>query len=80
MSEGTLLHALDKSVHGLQEWRKQMVEQEIPAIHQTTDLKIENAVSKAVNRILLGAAGLLALQTFIERVIVPQFRSGVSGL
>lgn len=61
MAEDATLHSLDKRVTGLEDWRKDL--------EKTIDLKIENAGNKLVVKILLGAAGLLALQSVIERVL-----------
>lgn len=61
MAEDVTFHSLDKRVTGLEDWRKDL--------EKTIDLKIENAGSKLVVKILLGAAGLLTLQSVIERIL-----------
>lgn len=60
---------------------RETIEKEIPAhytskiekakleIETTTDLKIQNAIHSTVIRILLGAGGLLAIQSVIEKIL-----------
>jgi hypothetical protein len=59
-AEPISLHDLDKRVSALQQWRENLQE--------TINLKIENAVNKAVIKLLLGAAGLLAIQSLLETI------------
>jgi hypothetical protein len=55
------VHLLDKEVSGLLQWKR-----EFPA---TVDLKIQNAVSGIVIKILSGIGLLLAAQTMIEKFL-----------
>lgn len=55
------LHALDKKVSGLLQWKR-----EFPA---TVDLKIQNAVNGIVIRTLTGAGLLLAAQSLLEKIL-----------
>jgi hypothetical protein len=55
------LHTLDKRVNNLEEWKDTMPE--------TMDLKIRNAISEAILKLVGWVAGLLAVQSLVERFI-----------
>lgn len=55
------LHTLDKRVNNLEEWKD--------TIPETMDLKIRNAISEAALRFVGWVAGLLFVQSIVERFL-----------
>lgn len=61
MADQVTLHSLDKRVNNLEEWKDTMPE--------TMDLKIQNAIRGEILKVVGWVAGLLAVQSLVEKVL-----------